>query len=154
MFHSVLISGLGIFVAFLGTYILALPDLDRTRRRHFYRIAPTLRPLFRLRENVKDTGRGAGFSSKDRTICYTFIDYIDQQGLEEPPEVTPRKITMGAARILVTFPGGTEEPYCRGGPSQIHFTKIVDLALERKCRKLGISIAWVGTLTAIVGTAL
>lgn len=154
MFHSSLVSGFGILIVFLGTYVLALPELSRRWRHQFYRMTPHLRTVFLLREHVRDADRGVRFSTEDRTICYTFIDYIDQQDLEEPPEETPSKIAMDGAQITATFPDGSEESYCRGGDSQLHFMRSVGHALERRCRIMGISIAWVGTLIAIVGTVL
>lgn len=154
MLISEMVSVAGILMIFIGTYGLALPDLDRKTRKRTYCMAPHLRKMYKLREETREIDRGWNIITENKTICYTFIDFIERKELETPPDDVPTQIRTGGAEIVAKFNDGTEEAYYRGGDSRVAFIQIVSLALERRARIMGISIALMGTIVALVGTVL
>jgi hypothetical protein len=154
VFRSTVLSAAGVFIIFVGTYVHALPDLQREWRLPFYRHTGPLRVYYNLKEDIREMDRGVRPITEDRRICNTFLDHLDDLAYEDLPEEAPKKIEAEAARIVVTHQDDTVKAYCRGSDPQRQFMKVVSLALERECRILGMGIIWVGSLLALVGVFL
>lgn len=145
------LSILGLFLVAIGTFVRVMPDLNRGIRRHYYRNAPLTRDLFRIRKDVKHSPRWRSWTISNERVCREFIDYIDANDIVEPPDELPIAIGNQAADLVAEFSDGSDERYLRGGISKQRLVEILTNAIERSCRNSGLGIAFVGTLTLILG---
>jgi hypothetical protein len=148
------VSGLGICLTGIGTFVRVAPDLERRTRRHFYSIAPFTRGLFSLRNHVKKRDEGYRFTIEHRQVCKEFIDYVDAHDIREPPDEVPKSVTNGAAALEIELPNGDTENYLQGNPSQRSIVELLTLSIERACRNYGLLIAVIGAVITVVGTAI
>jgi hypothetical protein len=146
-----LLSILGLSLVGLGTFVRVMPDLNRDIRRHYYRNAPLTRDLFRIRKEVRQSDRWQSWTVSNERVCREFIDYIEANDIEEPPEELPISVRNEAADLVAEFPDGSEKRYMRGGVSKFKIVEILTNTIERTCRNSGLGIALVGTLTLIAG---
>lgn len=148
------ISAVGIFITGIGTFIRAVPDLDRPIRRHFYRNAPKTRKLFESRSLIKKAGKEKVYTITNRRVARELIDYVDSTGLEDPPEEIPKKMMTHGAEIKVEYPDGEIDTFVEGKIAHRTFIELFSLAIEKRCRNYGLLIAVIGTGLAIGGAIL
>jgi hypothetical protein len=100
---------------------------------------------------VRQSDRWQSWTVSNERVCREFIDYIEANDLEEPPEELPVSVRNEAAELVAEFPDGSEKHYMRGGISKFKIVEILTDTIERTCRNSGLGIALVGTLTLIAG---
>lgn len=149
-----LLTGIGIIISFIGTYILALPELDRDYRQRFYRNAPYLRKMNEIRNQVGQWSMGTGFTVEENIICYTFVDQMYHPD-SEIREETPICVESSATELIFHYSdGGKEQAQLGNTEPRIALYRTLSLVLDRRCRQMGVAIAFTGALIAIVGAVL
>lgn len=149
-----IVSIAGILLTLLGTFVRAVPDVDRRARRRFYCISPFTRELFSKRMDVKRSARGYRHPIEHPRVRREVIDYIDAHDTAEPPDQIPKMVKNGAARIEIELPNGEVEYYLQGGDSKRTLVELLTQSIERACRNWGLAIAIIGALIAILGAAM
>lgn len=149
-----IISAIGIFITGIGTFIRAVPDLDRPIRHHFYKNAPKTRELFESRSHIKEIGKERTYTLTNRRVSRELIDYVDSNALEDPPDRTPERLITDATQIKVEYPNGDTDYFIKGKIAHRTFIELLTLSIEKRCRNYGLLIAVIGTGLAISGTIL
>lgn len=151
---ATIVTGAGITVGFIGTYILALPELDRDIRRQFYKNALYLRGIYDCRNQVGQWSMGSGFTSENHDICFTLVDYIYQPGVSIREE-TPVRVESEATRLRFYYSDGNEElVHLENTLPRTALWETLTMVLNRRCRRMGIGVAFVGAVIAVIGAII
>lgn len=152
--HGPVVSAVGIFITATGTFIRVAPDLDRRIRRPFFKYTPLTSTLFSIRSQVKESDRGVKHTVRHRRALREFIDYVDANDINEPPDQIPVSIKAEAAYIQAESPEGQTSNYLKGRPSNRTLVEILTQSIEKRCRNYGLLIASLGAVMTIIGTFL
>lgn len=145
-----ILSFVGSFFGVLGAYIVAIPDLHQGHRLRFYRNSSRLCPLFETREAIKGEGLGKKFVLSDETVCYTYIDHLYMKGDLSVPTEVPDQIVQQIDRVTLKYDSKEDQLIGSSGLAKQEVVKVLDKALRRRCRTIGIEIAILGILAIAV----
>lgn len=135
---------LGSLLGFLGTYIVAIPDIDQKHRVRFYKIHPQLRELYTERQEVRRSSIGDSFFSKKYTIRYSLLDHLFQKGDIKENLPIPDGVVIRTDQTILLYDDRDKRVVDSHGLARQEFVEVLDLALRYRCRTIGLKIAAVG----------
>ena len=149
------LSFIGGFLGFFGTYIVAIPDLDQRHRLRFYQKCSRLNELYEERLEAREYGFGSYYTLVDNTLCYTCLDRLYQKGdLQTETTEIPARVELHTDWVRIYYSDGSKTEIDSYGLARSELIEIIDLALRRRCRTMGLEIAAVGIVVLFFSAIL